>query len=95
MSKESYDALDTKAIAEKIAHSMLLLARMKDSEDGLTLFDHVNENFTKDELSYISCVHIAQKLKAALESDPTSAMAITLIRKLDDIEETIKNEDHE
>lgn len=89
--REEFDSISIEIVSQKVADSMLILAREQDPSDGFPLFCHIKETFTPDELVYLGCIQVASKLKSALEKEPVMGMALEAIRKIDALEKKNKN----
>jgi hypothetical protein len=86
MSKEEnrkrFDNLDQVVLHDKLAEAMVDLIKNADQKDGFATFDYILKNFTKDEMAFISCVHVAERVALALQGEDTSIQAIAKLVKL-------------
>jgi hypothetical protein len=81
-------------LPEKVIGSMLVMARLSPDKDGVEedFFNHVKESYTHDELAYLTAVHIGEKLKTLLQSNPNVTALVTLLRQADSLAKRM-NED--
>ena len=66
--KVKYNSIDFKSMDERIIVSMMEIIHLSHPEEAYTLFHKVIERFSKDELAFLACTHIAEKFKELLDS---------------------------
>ena len=88
--KKVYDSLDIEGIQTKLSELMLEIGRRSGDKDAdTTLFHHVKEKFTTDEMAYVVCVHVGLKLKDILEKDPKVKAMIQMMRHFDSLDKVM------
>jgi len=78
--KKGYDSVDTDALSEKMSETMLFILK-GEHDEGRALFDHVGNNFTSDERTYLTAVHIATMIKRMMEENPIVGLMAAMIRQ--------------
>lgn len=61
-----YNNIDFKSMNERVVISMMEIVQLPSPDEAHTLFHKVLERFTKDELAFLACTHIAESFKDIL-----------------------------
>ena len=83
--KEAYAALDMPVIQEKCVKAMMVIINNDEPDTVEELFEHVQENYTYNELVYLVCTFIAKGLAETLEKNKDFADKVKIAKFMENM----------
>lgn len=71
----------------KVRLAMLEIVKLKDINDGFTVFEHLLTNFSKLELAHLGCLYIGSQMVEMLNTSPEFKLLCSMMATLERVDE--------